>query len=246
MTSLDANIPSKNTLECSVCYYYFSKDFPHYNCDRLTEWGSQCNMKVCQACFIKWASGQISSDNVGYRIMICKCNNNIDFMTIKGIFPEEEFIKYDNALTKIALERDKNVIYCPGNNCPNAYIKPKVKRTKRQCRKTSCETCQTTFCCLCGELYTTEHAKLKCGAYKKWKRENDEDTISLNEFLNSKGSTGNKRFKSCPTCKRNVEKSDGCNDMRCTNCDTRFCWVCMSIKHAYFCSTCRNNNINVI
>ena len=228
---------NNNILECSFCYYSFSIDYPHYKCDRLTVWGGKCTLQVCQACFIRWASGEIKSDNVGYKVLDCRCNNAIDFDNIKNIFPEEDFIKYDEALTKFALEKDKNVIYCPGKDCPNAFIRPKVKRNKRQCRKKICDNCETAFCCLCGELYTSEHAKMKCGPYKKWKEENDEDTISLKMFLSSRQD----RFKPCPKCKRNVEKTQGCNDMRCTNCDTRFCWICKSVKNEYTCYTCRDN-----
>jgi ariadne-1 len=235
-----------NVLECSFCYYSFSKDFPHYKCDRINEWGSKCSIQVCQACFIRWASGKIKSDNIGYKILSCRCNKDISFDIIKSIFPKEDFIEYDEALTRFALEKSKNVIYCPGKDCPNAFIKPKIKRNKRQCRKTTCDMCETELCCLCGELYTLEHAKMKCGPYKKWKNANDEDTISLNNFLSSTTINGHARFKPCPKCKRNVEKADGCNDMRCTNCDTRFCWVCKSIKEVYTCYTCRNNANRII
>ena len=228
----------KNVLECTFCLYSFSNEFPHYHCMKMYQYNNNpCNLKVCQACFIRWIGGYIKADNVGFRQIQCRCGNDVEFSTVKQIFPAEDFVKYDAALTKFVLEKDKSIIYCPGKDCPNAFIKPKLKKAKRQCRKTTCDCCNTDLCCLCGELYTDEHAKMKCGLYKKWKQTNDEDTISLKRFIQNQTKTGN--VKPCPSCKRNVEKTGGCNDMRCTNCNTRFCWVCTSIKTEMSCETCR-------
>jgi hypothetical protein len=232
----DKNGQYENTSECSFCLYSFSNDFPHYHC-KTPKFGGTCNLKVCQPCFVSWAAGQTKADNVGFRILKCRCETEIDIQTVKNIFPQDDFIKYDAALTKFALEKEKNIIYCPGKDCPNAYIRPKLKKTKRQCRKATCEHCDTDFCCLCGELYTLDHAKMKCGPYKKWKQENDDDSISLKTFIEKQSEIG--VLKPCPSCKRNVEKTGGCNDMRCTNCDTRFCWECSSIKTELSCRECR-------
>ena len=222
----------ENTKECSFCMYTFLNDYPHYTCTMR----QGCRLNVCQACFIRWASGQIKSDNTGFTVLSCRCGNEIDYNVIKSIFPEDDFAKYDNALTRFALEREKNIIYCPGKDCPNIFIKPKLKKNKRQCRKTTCDNCETSFCCMCGDLYTEDHAKMKCGPYKKWKHENDKETIALDKFIKSEQSKG--YIKPCPKCKRNVEKKGGCSDMKCTNCDTRFCWICLYIKNTASCFKC--------
>jgi hypothetical protein len=217
----------KNIRECGYCLYTFSTDYPHYYC-------VDCQQTVCQVCFVRWTSGHIHADNFGFRTLSCRCGQDIDYNEVKSIFPPDEFEKYDAALMRFALEKDKNVLYCPGKDCPNAFIKPKLSKTKRQCRKTTCANCDTSFCCLCGELYTADHAKMKCGPYKKWKRENDKDTMAMMTYMKSQVFS----TKSCPKCKRNVEKIGGCSDMTCTNCDTRFCWNCLSIKTQASCQKC--------
>jgi ariadne-1 len=222
----------KNTKECRFCLYTFANDYPHYTC-------KSCGLNICQSCFIHWLSGKIQADNIGFRVLSCSCGNKIDYNTIKSIFPTEDFIKYDNALTRFALEKEKDIIYCPGKDCPNIFIKPKQKKTKRQCRKATCEHCDTSFCCLCGELYTEDHSKMKCGPYKKWKQENDDETIALAKYL--KGERDRGYIKPCPNCHRNVEKKGGCSDMKCTNCDTRFCWTCLTIKNTQSCIKCYEN-----
>ena len=34
--------------------------------------------------------------------------------------------------------------------------------------------------------------------------------------------------KKCPTCKANIEKNDGCNQMTCFKCKYSFCWECLA------------------
>lgn len=34
-------------------------------------------------------------------------------------------------------------------------------------------------------------------------------------------------YKQCPKCSIIIEKNEGCNQLRCINCDFEFCWLCM-------------------
>lgn len=34
-------------------------------------------------------------------------------------------------------------------------------------------------------------------------------------------------YKQCPKCSTIIEKNDGCNELKCLNCQFRFCWLCL-------------------
>ncbi|EKX35950.1 hypothetical protein GUITHDRAFT_62139, partial [Guillardia theta CCMP2712] len=78
-----------------------------------------------------------------------------------------------------------------------------------------CPACRRSYC-------------LKCKA--KWHQTTScEDNAMLNsgskedrKFL---GLVSRKGMKKCPSCNFWVEKSEGCNAMRC-RCGTTFCWRC--------------------
>jgi len=41
--------------------------------------------------------------------------------------------------------------------------------------------------------------------------------------------------KKCPNkvCKARIQKTEGCNKMQCSSCNTKFCWVCLKIIDSY-------------
>ena len=226
-------IPStsnNDVLRCAYCDYSFNEELPHFSCRKAHEKNS--TFVICQICFFSWIHGEIRSDNIGYQNRICNCYEKITHADVKSVLTPEQFDEYDSAMTRHTLSKDKNVLYCPGVDCGTPYFKPKTnKRSKRSCRKATCDNCDTEFCCKCGELYTTDHKRMKCGPYKKWKRANDEETITMTNWRDSHITD----IKTCPGCKNAVERTSGCNEMRCTVCDMKFCWRCGKKRIAGIC-----------
>jgi len=35
--------------------------------------------------------------------------------------------------------------------------------------------------------------------------------------------------KSCPNCNNQIQKTEGCNKMVCSRCQTKFCWRCLEV-----------------
>jgi hypothetical protein len=218
------NIPvdNANVAECNFCAYTFHRDMPHLSCKMIHNNPQSARFEICQACFYQWIHGEVRSDNVGFQRRRCACGTVISFDDVKNILSPYQFEMYDEAMTKAMLEKDPKVLYCPGTDCGNAFYKP--KKTKRPCRRAECDECKTLLCCQCGELYTKDHQRMKCGPYKKWKQTHDAETIAMKQWKDSASAQG--KVKKCPGCRRDVEKNVGCNGMKCTNCRTRFCWAC--------------------
>jgi len=78
--------------------------------------------------------------------------------------------------------------------------------------KVVCTHCGTTYCFLHGGA----HLNSTCSEY----------TASIAEQVNATTEVISTISKPCPGCGLPIEKSGGCNHMKCNNCNTAFCWVC--------------------
>jgi hypothetical protein len=83
-----------------------------------------------------------------------------------------------------------------------------------------CLKCKKKYCLDCQVEW---HAGVSCEKYKKWAAENNQADQLFDKYKhNSKG-------KDCPKCKRYIEKTNGCDHMRC-RCGTEFCYSCGMIR----------------
>jgi len=94
------------------------------------------------------------------------------------------------------------------------------------------------FCWECGG---EAHAPLACGLWKTWlARSARADPSKLLEPapVTTSSSASQSRLNSlvwlvshlkpCPNCRATIQKTEGCNHMRCPKCRHDFCWVCMT------------------
>mmetsp|Transcript_29637 Transcript_29637/g.40075 ORF Transcript_29637/g.40075 Transcript_29637/m.40075 type:complete len:91 (-) Transcript_29637:306-578(-) len=79
-----------------------------------------------------------------------------------------------------------------------------------------CE-CGNQFCFLCGR---SSHKPCDCDIASKWDEKNSAESENMTWIMAN--------TKSCPKCKRPIEKNQGCNHMTCQACKAEFCWVCMN------------------
>jgi len=112
----------------------------------------------------------------------------------------------DKALLKSALTA-LQVVYCPGKNCGAGVIKG-----KKNCRVVECPECEHAFCTKCKEQH---ESGVRCKSF----------LASLGEKAKDNFMWKTSNTKLCPQCNTNIERSEGCDNMYCTNCRANFNWA---------------------
>lgn len=120
---------------------------------------------------------------------------------------QHELRLYNQLLVSVARPHDRE--------CPNAGCACIVRGDPASPAMT-CGTCGTRFCFYHARAHS---ASTSCHDYEaahapSW-------AASAAWMAQS--------CKSCPRCAIAIEKSDGCNSMRCSRCGVGFCWLCLRV-----------------
>eukprot|EP01080_Neovahlkampfia_damariscottae_P001708 gene1708-477_t len=202
-------------IECSICFDEISsKDI--YIMD-------ECDHKFCRECLIEYITSKIKSGETdSIRCPDLKCKREMKLSELKQLVSQELIEKYDEFSLKKALAQMKNVIYCLNDKCNNAMIvDTEVEDNMIICNN---EDCKMKICIQCKVPY---HDGISCEEYQKWKLNSQESEKQYSEWAQ-------KNSKKCPQCKTDIEKSGGCNHMKCTKCGCNWCWICgESFKSTY-------------
>jgi ariadne-1 len=124
------------------------------------------------------------------------------------------YSKYITWHCKQMVDSYKNMKWCPQKNCE--YI---IERPLYSSQSTVDCKCGFKFCFYC---LNEDHMPASCEQAKAW---NDRITGDTDNLLWIKANT-----KACPNCKTFIEKNQGCNSVRCSNCKETFCWMCMKLE----------------
>jgi len=146
------------------------------------------------------------------RCPIPACRKEISFGDIMNSLQKRSELQqdyYQHSL-KFCLESNpEEFLNCPTPDCDYAFLfDPAGPRF-------DCPKCKKSYCVPCK---TNWHFKQRCEEYKA-KKEAQSDEVFF-KFANQKN------FKKCPQCHFWIEKSEGCNHMKCSRCQTPFCYRC--------------------
>ena len=103
----------------------------------------------------------------------------------------------------------KDITFCPREKCEMFCRKPDTLTVD----KVECQ-CGNVYCFYCRK---PAHMPLKCESVTKWERYVNKEEKNSEWIINN--------TTICPQCRMNVEKSIGCNYIKCV-CGCEFCYAC--------------------
>ncbi|RLN87353.1 hypothetical protein BBJ28_00024878, partial [Nothophytophthora sp. Chile5] len=193
----------EETFLCQICYDYV----PVTTSVTL----SACGHSFCETCLRNYLEFKIGEAQVYPRCFFERkedksaCSMEISVDDIQANVSEEVWQKYTKFKFNKENELARQCPYCDHSQICAGSDQPECV----------CEACHREFCF----LHSSAHQGRSCADY-------DKKMIAvekLNHALISEIS------KPCPGCQNNVEKTGGCNQMKCVVCNTSFCWICLEV-----------------
>ncbi|KAJ4842244.1 hypothetical protein Tsubulata_046560 [Turnera subulata] len=188
-----------------------------------------CSHAYCTHCVAQYIESRLQENIIKIRCPVSDCKKGwLDPVNCREILPGEVFDRWGNALCEAAVPRSKK-FYCPYKDCSAMLIK-EGRRVSKECE---CPNCKRSFCVKCKVAW---HSGMKCDAFQKLNEEQDENERGMEDIMLAK-LAGDKRWKRCPVCRVYVEKTEGCNHMKC-RCKTSFCYRCGCALKSGRCPKC--------
>uniref|UniRef100_A0A0N4ZD01 RBR-type E3 ubiquitin transferase n=1 Tax=Parastrongyloides trichosuri TaxID=131310 RepID=A0A0N4ZD01_PARTI len=211
-----------NNKNCSIC---------ENNADEIIS--LSCNDVICNFCF--WAYMEEISERFGFvhrkeygftiACPIQGCGGCIEDIHLFYILGNENYKKYQKISTERFIAMQENTVFCPNPECGDAFIAEGKEWIIEESEEMNipanitCPSCKNTFCMNCSEF-------LGCVCYNtNYHDKKSKETIE-------------KICKKCPHCGVKTEKNEGCNSIKCSICETKWCWIC----ETFFTQECRENH----
>ncbi|KAG2285836.1 hypothetical protein Bca52824_045440 [Brassica carinata] len=200
------DLNDKVNIECGICFDSFlQKDIATVSCGH----------PYCKTCWTGYITSKIN-DGPGCLTVQCpepSCSAVVGQDMINSVVTkEEDKEKYYRYFLRSYIESSqKKIKWCPSPGCEYAVD----FGGESENYDVSC-LCSYEFCWNCCE---DAHRPVDCHTVAKWIFKNNDESENTTWILAN--------TKPCPSCKRQIEKNQGCNHMRCSICKHRFCWACL-------------------
>ncbi|XP_076128234.1 E3 ubiquitin-protein ligase RNF217 [Alosa pseudoharengus] len=176
-----------------------------------------CKKAVCEECLETYTSSQV---RVGRAVVACpitECSGFLEESVVLAHLAAEDVDKYKYFLELSRL--DVGTKPCPQCNqftsLKSRSGAPASTRSAEHKYKVQCSKCQFVWCFRCHAPW---HDGLKCRDYRKGDKLL-RDWASVIEH-------GQRNAQKCPRCKIHIQRTEGCDHMTCTQCNTNFCYRC--------------------
>ncbi|KAM6081837.1 E3 ubiquitin-protein ligase RNF217 [Chlamydotis macqueenii] len=177
---------------------------------------SCCKKAVCEECLKRYLSSQVQLGQADIKCPITECSEHLDETTVLCNLPHDDIIKYKYFLELSRI--DSSTKPCP--QCKHfttfrrrGHIPTPAKLENKY--KIQCPSCQFVWCFKCHSPW---HEGVNCKEYKKGDK--------LLRHWASEIEHGQRNAQKCPKCKIHIQRTEGCDHMTCSQCNTNFCYRC--------------------
>ncbi|KAM6915259.1 E3 ubiquitin-protein ligase RNF217 [Xenentodon cancila] len=171
-----------------------------------------CGKAVCDECLKLYVSSQVRVGKALINCPIPECSGTLEEGLVISHLSNEEVAKYQYFLELSQL--DSSTKPCPQCSKFTSLKNHNLNRSEHK-YKIQCSNCQFVWCFKCHAPW---HNGLKCRDYRKGDK--------LLRTWASVIEHGQRNAQKCPQCKIHIQRTEGCDHMTCTQCNTNFCYRC--------------------
>ncbi|CAL1295463.1 unnamed protein product [Larinioides sclopetarius] len=172
-----------------------------------------CRFPACSNCLQSYYSSKVEDGQVKIECCNNACNAYVhrDEISARLKIPDKE--KFHKLL--VLANQDANTKTCPRCSHLTKLLKKPKQEKDHKFPSVTCPSCHLEWCFNCHAPW---HGSLSCKQFRKGDR-------LLRTW--ARGRThGQLNAQKCPKCKIYIERTTGCDHMRCTRCKTDFCYKC--------------------
>ncbi|KAF7667775.1 hypothetical protein LDENG_00048520 [Lucifuga dentata] len=171
-----------------------------------------CKKVVCEECMKLYVSSQVRVGKAYINCPIPECSGSLEEGVLISHLANEDLAKYHYFLELSQL--DSSTKPCPQCSYFTSLSKHNANRSEQK-YKMQCVSCQFVWCFKCHAPW---HNGIKCRKYRKGDK--------LLRTWASVIEHGQRNAQKCPQCKIHIQRTEGCDHMTCTQCNTNFCYRC--------------------
>uniref|UniRef100_UPI003AAA99BF tumor protein D53 isoform X3 n=1 Tax=Centroberyx gerrardi TaxID=166262 RepID=UPI003AAA99BF len=171
-----------------------------------------CRKAVCDECLKLYVSSQVRVGRAYISCPIPECSGFLEEGVVISHLANEDVAKYRYFVELSQL--DSSTKPCPQCSQFTSLKTNNPNRTEHK-YKIQCSKCQFVWCFKCHAPW---HNGLKCRDYRRG-----------DKLLRNWASViehGQRNAQKCPECKIHIQRTEGCDHMTCTQCNTNFCYRC--------------------
>ncbi|XP_050216149.1 E3 ubiquitin-protein ligase RSL1-like [Mercurialis annua] len=210
---------------------------PEFTCEICVETKFQtesfsiqgCTHAYCNDCTAKYIASKLEENVSTISCPVSGCSGFLELEYCHKILGSDVFDRWGSALCE-ALIVGSQKFYCPYKDCSLMLINDEEGEVIRE---SECPNCRRLFCAVCKVPW---HSGIDCDKFQTLhKDEREMEDIMLLQLAE------NKQWRRCPACKIYVEKTQGCNYMKC-RCGASFCYRCGTTNiniQQHYCLVCK-------